>query len=269
MTDTTVAIVPATERKSSPLADLWRQFASTGNPEVAKAITETTLQRIALEGEVQAKADQAKIDALNEQISAAERLKDIAAGMGQFVLSLKAGSLSNLSYGGRLDAQKQLFDTALATGGDVQGQAQAYLQQAQQVYGGSTSEYAAIFEQVTAQLEALGLTGGEQADSQIAVAQAQLEALTAANDVSGRQADALDSLNTSFGTQLDALNVSVADQRAVLGDQLTTMQKQVANQEIQITQAGEAYTKMIEKLDLITTSFSKRTRAEEMAAAAP
>ena len=38
-------------------ADLWRQFASTGNPEVAKAITETTLQRIALEGEVQAKAE--------------------------------------------------------------------------------------------------------------------------------------------------------------------------------------------------------------------
>lgn len=249
-------------------ADLWRQFASTGNPEVAKAITDTTLQRIALEGELQAEADKSKIDALNEQISAAERLKDIAAGMGEFVLSLKAGSLSNLSYGGRLDAQKQLFDQALSTGGDVQGQAQAYLQQAQQVYGGSTAEYSAIFEQVTAQLEALGLGGVSEADSQIANAQAQLEALNASNDISGRQIEALESLNGQFGTQLDALNVSIADQRAVLGDQLAAMQQQVANQELQITQAGEAYTAMIEKLDLLTKSFSTRTRDEEMAAAA-
>lgn len=249
-------------------ADLWRQFASTGNPEVAKAITDTTLQRIALEGELQAEADKSKIEALNEQISAAERLKDIAAGMGEFVLSLKAGSLSNLSYGGRLDAQKQLFDTAISTGGDVQGQAQAYLQQAQQVYGGSTAEYSAIFEQVTAQLEALGLGGVSEADSQIANAQAQLEALNASNDISGRQIEALESLSGQFGTQLDALNVSIADQRAVLGDQLTAMQQQVANQELQITQAGEAYTAMIEKLDLLTKSFSTRTRDEEMAAAA-
>lgn len=249
-------------------ADLWRQFASSGNPEVAKAITETTLQRIALEGEVQAQADQAKIDALNEQISAAERLKDIAAGMGQFVLSLKAGSLSNLSYGGRLDAQKQLFDTAISTGGDVQGQAQAYLQQAQQVYGGSTAEYAAIFEQVTGQLEALGLTGGTEADSQIATAQAQLEAMNAANDISSRQIEALDSLNGAFGSQLDALNVSVADQRAVLGEQLAVQTKQLEAMELQITQNGEAYTKMIEQLSLVTTSFSKGTRDAEMAAAA-
>jgi hypothetical protein len=248
-------------------AELWRQFASSGNPEVAKAITETTLQRIALEGEVQAQADQAKIDALNEQISAAERLKDIAAGMGQFVLSLKAGSLSNLSYGGRLDAQRQLFDTAITTGGDVQGQAQAYLQQAQQVYGGSTAEYAAIFEQVTGQLEALGLTGGTQADSQIATAQAQLEALNASNDISSRQIDALDSLNGQFGSQLDTLNVSVADQRAVLGEQLAVQTKQLEALELQITQNGEAYTKMIEQLSLVTTSFTKSTRADEMAAA--
>ncbi len=249
-------------------ADLWRQFASSGNPEVAKAITETTLQRIALEGEVQAQADQAKIDALNEQISAAERLKDIAADMGQFVLSLKAGSLSNLSYGGRLDAQKQLFDTAISTGGDVQGQAQAYLQQAQQVYGGSTSEYAAIFEQVTAQLEALGLTGGTEADSQIATAQAQLEAMNAANDISSRQIEALDSLNGQFGSQLDALNVSVADQRAVLSEQLAVQTKQLEAMELQITQNGEAYTKMIDQLSLVTTSFAKGTRDAEMAAAA-
>jgi uncharacterized coiled-coil protein SlyX len=149
----------------------------------------------------------------------------------------------------------------------LQGQAQAYLQQAQQVYGGSTAEYAAIFEQVTGQLEALGLTGGTQADSQIATAQAQLEALNASNDISSRQIDALDSLNGQFGSQLDTLNVSVADQRAVLGEQLAVQTKQLEALELQITQNGEAYTKMIEQLSLVTTSFTKSTRADEMAAA--
>ena len=85
-------------------ADLWRQFASTGNPEVAKAITETTLQRIALEGEVQAQADKAKIDALNEQISAAERLKDIAAEVGvDPALARRAAELAK--------AEQELADT--------------------------------------------------------------------------------------------------------------------------------------------------------------
>lgn len=249
-------------------AELWRKFASTNSPEVAQAITDATLQRIQLEASLQEEANAAKIDALNEQISAAERLKDIAADMGQFVLSLKAGSLSNLSYGGRLDAQKQLFDTAISTGGDVQGQAQAYLQQAQQVYGGSTAEYSAIFEQVTAQLEALGLTGGTEADGQIAAAQAQIDALTSLNDSSAAQINALDELRNTFGSSVDTQTAAIAEQTGVLREQLTTMQQQVANQELQITQMGEGLQRLIDAQEAIAGTLSTRTRDEEMAAAA-
>ena len=92
--------------------------------------------------------------------------------------------------------------------------------------------------------------------------------MNAANDISSRQIEALDSLNGQFGSQLDALNVSVADQRAVLSEQLAVQTKQLEAMELQITQNGEAYTKMIDQLSLVTTAFAKGTRDAEMAAAA-
>jgi hypothetical protein len=124
-------------------ADLWRQFAGTSSPEVAQAITDITLQRIQLEGSLQADANAAQIDALRGQISAAERLRDLAAEMGSFVLGLQAGELSNLSATGRLGAAQQLFDASLGTGADAQGNAQALLRQAQQTYGGSHRRHTA------------------------------------------------------------------------------------------------------------------------------
>ena len=248
-------------------ADLWREFASTSNPAVAQAITDTTLERIALEASLQADASATQIAALEEQISAAERLRDVAGEMGGFVQSLRAGTLSTLSFGGRLDTQRGLFEASLTTGQDVQGQAQTYLQMAQQAYGGSTAQYAAIFAQVTGQLETLGLSGGA-AGEQISDAQRQIDALTRVGDGSDAQIAALEGLNLRFGVSLGALDASVQDQLAVQREQLATQREQLAALEAQIVQAGMAYQRMVDALTIIAEGASG-TLADELAGAAP
>lgn len=231
-------------------ADLWREFASTSNPAVAQAITDTTLQRVALEASLQERANAAQISALEEQITAAQRLRDVASEMGGFVQSLRAGNLSTLSFGGRLDTQRGIFEASLASGQDVQGQAQTYLQMAQQAYGGSTAQYAAVFAQVTQQLEALGLAGAGAQDT-ITDAQAQLDALRSIGDASGAQIAALEGLNLQFSGSLGVLDNSVQEQLAVQREQLAVQRDQLQAMEAQIEQAGLAYQRMLDALALI------------------
>jgi hypothetical protein len=247
-------------------AELWAEFASTRSPEVASAITKLTLDRIKLEDGLREQANQAQLDALNEQISAAEQLKAVAKEMPKFLLSLKAGNLSNLSYGGRLDAQKQLFNQSLTTGNDVQGQAQAYLQQAQEMYGGSSTQYAGIFQEVTAQLEALGVNGASEADQQIARAQAQIDAITGGAD---RQIEALRTLNEQFGTTRDSLTAEADQQVALLNEQIRLMGIQVEQQEAAITQAGLAYGKMTDALESLSEATISANQQTSLSKAAP
>jgi tape measure domain-containing protein len=246
-------------------ADLWRQFAGTSSPEVAQAITDITLQRIQLEGSLQADANAAQIDALRGQITAAERLRDLAAEMGSFVLSLQAGELSNLSATGRLGAAQQLFDGSLGTGADVQGNAQALLRQAQQTFGGSSATYSAIFEDTLAKLQSVGLGAGEQ----ISDAQRQLDALTRVGDGSEAQIAALGDLNAAFTGQLGMLEGSIGEQTRVLQEQLQAMAEVVANQEAQIVQAGEAYQRMVTALEGIAQGASGSAIDRALAEATP
>lgn len=242
-------------------AELWRQFASTNSPEVAQAITDITLQRIDLEGQLQAQANVDQLDALRQQIIAAERLRDVAAEMGGFILQLKAGDLSNLSATGRLAAQRSLFNDSLATGVDVQGNAQALLRAAQQTYGGSTAQYSAIFDDVTANLARLGMSGAG-ATATISDAQRQIDALTNVSNTAEQQAAALGELNASFSVNLGNLNTVVDQQLQVQRDTLIAMQETVLNQETQILQAGEAYQRMVTALEsmadaLVTTPIDR------------
>ena len=79
-----------------------------------------------------------------EQIDAAERLKELAENSAVFLGGLRAGTLSNLSYSGRLDAQRGLFESSLVTGENAEQQLTAYLTQAQQMYGGGQSNLGTI-----------------------------------------------------------------------------------------------------------------------------
>lgn len=248
-------------------ADLWREFASTSNPAVAQAITDTTLQRVALEASLQEKANAAQISALEEQITAAQRLRDVASEMGGFVQSLRAGNLSTLSFGGRLDTQRGIFEASLASGQDVQSQAQTYLQMAQQAYGGSTAQYAAVFAQVTQQLEALGMSGAGAEDT-ITDAQAQLDALRTIGDASGAQIAALEGLNLQFSGSLGVLDNSVQEQLAVQREQLAVQREQLQTMETQIEQAGQAYQRMLDALQLMVEGAGA-TLSVELAGARP
>ena len=229
-------------------AALWKDFASTKNPAVAQAITDTTLQRIKLEGELQQQANASQITALKEQISAAERLRDVASQMGDFVLSLRAGSLSNLSAAGRQAAQQEILDKAIATGGDVQGAAQALLQLGQQRFGGATAQYSQLFDETQAKLLAFG-SSAAGADAQITEAQAQLNALTSVADNSLAQITALESLRTAFGAEVQTLDASVREQLAVQRSTLDQMVLMVTNQERQIMQLGEGLTRIIDGVE--------------------
>lgn len=290
-------------------AELWAQYASTQNPEVAAAITRTTLERIRLEGTVAQKAEQAlydaqyqsaleayelakatitleeqareaQMDALREQIDAAERLKELAENSAVFLGGLRAGTLSNLSYSGRLDAQRGLFESSLVTGENAEQQLTAYLTQAQQMYGGATTAYSAIFESALAQYMAAIGEGASGADQTIATAEAQLNALEkladqqpelqkAVIDTSQAEIDALMALNSTFGSSVTSLSTSIDAQIKVLQDQLKALEAQKEAQEAAITTYAEGVIAINERLDKLVGSVGAIKTTVETEAARP
>ena len=290
-------------------AELWAEYASTGSPEVAQAITKITLDRIKLEGTVAQKALQAQyeakyqaeleayelakatitleeaareaqMDALRDQIDAAERLKELAENAGAFLGGLRAGSLSNLSYTDRLEQQRQLFKDSLVSGKGADQQLTAYLQQAQEMYGGATKVYSDIFAQALADYAAAVGEGAAGADQTIATAEAQLKALEkmaeqapelekAVIDTSQAEIDAIASLNEVFGKSLDTLSKSIEGQIEVLNKQLEELQKTREAQETQITTYGDGVIAINERLDKLVGSVgSIKTTVETEAARA-
>lgn len=246
--------------------ELWAQFASTSNPEVARAITQTTLQRIALEGDLQRDANAAQIDALRDQLATAERLRDVAAEMSGFILGLKAGNLSNLGYAGRLAASEALFANSLTTGVDVQGNATALLQNAQAAFGGATGAYSDVFDSVTGRLQGIGAA---DFGAQVSDAQAQLQALESVGDNTEAQILALGELNSRFGTGLESLNVQISTQTQAVRDQITELQTLQANQERQIKQFGEALTRLIDASERTAAAAEEANDQAALAGAAP
>lgn len=247
-------------------ATLWAEFASTNNPAVAQAITQATLQRIALEGELQGDANAAQLDALEQQIGAAERLRDLAAEMGGFILSLQAGDLSNLGYAGRLAASESIFSASLTSGQDVQASATSLLQNAQSMFGGATGAYSDVFESVTGRLRGIGAA---DYTGTISEAQAQLDALAGINATAEAQIAALGELNARFGTGLDSLNVQVEAQTAAVREQVAELRALQANQERQILQFGLALTRLIEASERTAEAVESTADAVELEGAAP
>lgn len=249
-------------------ADLWRQYAGTANPELAAAITDTTLQRIDLEGRLQQQAAAATIDALQQQLDTAQRLRDIAAQVGDYITSLKAGNLSALGYTGRLAAGQQLLDRAIATGGDVTGAASALLSGGQQAFGGATAAYAGLFNRVVGQLEGVA-AGGPGFAADVSAAQAQIAHLQSISDTSMQQAQALDTLNATFGADLAGVSASIQTQTAALTEQLSELRAMKTTLEAQITQAAEAYRRLVQAQERTADAVESIDERAELEAAAP
>lgn len=293
-------------------AELWKEFASTQDPEVAQAITKVTLDRIRLEGTVAQKALQARydaeykaalaafevrqqtitleeqaretqMDALRDQIDAAKRLKDLAKDLPAFIGGLRAGNLSNLSFSDRLAQQKALFEDALKTGNDPQGQLTAYLQQAQQMFGGATKLYSDIFVQAVAQYEQAIRDGAAKADPAIAAAQAQLNALEAlvekapelqqaVVDTSQAEIDALlgpGGLNERFGLGLTNLDTSITGLKTALQTKLDELKSTVQSQEATIKEVGAEVIAIREHAKATADNTGEIADSLELAGAAP
>jgi hypothetical protein len=256
-------------------AELTTQFSASGSAEDAAELTRTVLRRIQLEGSEREKVLKAQADdrykaelevfnlqkaqhdaqraAAEESIDASKRMLELSKAIPEFLGGLRAGSLSNLSFTDRLSQQRSLFERSLETGNDPQGALTAYLQQAQQLYGGATKQYSDIFTAALAQYEASITSAAEQAPRDIALAEAQLATLDAMApkleevmvDVSGQQIEALGNLELLFKSKENSMTKAIDEQTLVLQAQLTELKTQIGNQERQITQAGEAYTNLI------------------------
>lgn len=193
-----------------------------------------------------------QIDALEFQIKGLERVKSLSKEITQFTGSLRFSDLSPLSQQAQFNQAQSLFNTTLssAKGGDVDaqgnllGNAQAFLEEAQGFFGGATSQFSSVFNNVTGNLDALGLSSPQ---SDIQTLQSQLDSLRSIEfrqdrlesvtiDTSAQEVQALNSLDNRLGEILDKQNQNVADQAKVLKDQLEELKNIKANLEAQISQ---------------------------------
>jgi phage-related minor tail protein len=146
---------------------LWGEVGDAGK----QAILDSYGQLNTLQSELT--KDQRK--GLEDQLAGMKGLRDMAKDLRKFVSELKFGDLSPLSAEAQLAEADKLFETTLARArggdtkaqGELQGVAQAFLQEAQGAFA-SGAGFTAIFDRVTGALESLGLEG-EALDPQIKV----------------------------------------------------------------------------------------------------
>ena len=157
---------------------------------------------------------QTEIDAVSGLVSDANRLKDAAKSLRDYVDGLRVGDLSPLTMGQRLAESAQQFADTLskAQGGDkealsaLQGKASTYLGLGRDYYASSApySGSGGIFEQVTGSLSALGVSldgmaSGQLTAAQTAAAQAQYSAAALAEMT--RLRDGFGALNSTLMQQ--------------------------------------------------------------------
>lgn len=260
-------------------AELWALLESTTDPAgVSGRLAQTITARISMQAKLEEQAvndrfkaeydaavavaklekdnRKAQITALKEQIKNAESLVNIVAGIQQYVAELKFSNLSALNFADQLDAAKGnymgLLQKAMAGDADaakeLRGAAGGYLQEAQQYYGGATSEYAGIYNTVVAALERFGSTPVTDID----LLQGQLERLEAIEDATvemqstaietaDRQIAALSGINAALERRQADLERQRDEQKVAVDEQIEQLRSVVSNQEAQIRQQGEIY----------------------------
>lgn len=196
-----ISRLKATER------NLFAELATTDDPvKVAQRLTEVITSRISLEAKLEEDLGKEKIDALNEQLDAAKALRDVIAGLPQFIASLKFSDLSPLSPRQQLAEAQSLFESTLikAAGGDkvaiqnLQTNAQALIQESISAYG-SGPQAAAIFNRVTTALEQFSSVIGPGLDPQIEALNQQIATLDSIDNSSAKMLEALLSIDSALG----------------------------------------------------------------------
>ena len=274
-------------------SELWALLGTTNDPAgVSGKLAQTITARLAMQAKLEEQAineryqaeydaaveiaklehdsRQKQIDALKEQISNAQILVDVVADIRQYVNELKFSDLSALNYADQLGAAKSnytgLLQRAMAGDADaarqLQGAAGGYLQEAQQYYGGATSQYASIYSTVVGALEQFGATPmtdidllQSQLDRLQAIEAATVEMKTTAIDTTDRQITALNSINAALERRKAELEQEKQDQKTAVDAQIEQLRTLAANQQAQITQQGEIYNGLKQKIDGLQASL--------------
>lgn len=246
-------------------ATLFAQVGSAADPVaaaqrlqgviVARIKEEVALRQQAAEAESALVRDarERQMDALRDQISAAERLSDLAKDIAQFTASTRFSELSPLSARDQLAAARTLFDTTLAAAPtDENAQrnlltnAQAYLQELASFAPVGTEQYANEFARVMGALDELGLSGADS-NPVVSALQDQLAVLEAVNDSQALQealaresaameAAAFTQMQSVLGSVKEAQDRAIEAQLKVAQEEIAQRDKILKNQEAQITQ---------------------------------
>lgn len=134
-----------------------------------------------------------------DEIAAAETLRDLGRSLRDYVQSLMVGDLSPLTLGERLATAGAEYASLLARAQagdegamqDLQGAADAYLQLARDYYA-SSDEYTRIFGYITGSLDALGIQAETEAQRQLSVSESSLSELSDIRGVTEQAYTALD-----------------------------------------------------------------------------
>ena len=233
-----IAILKAEESR------LFASISESADPDgVARKLAQISIQRIKAEAslgriaDLQGETNAAQIDSLNEQISLSERLQDLTQSLMGYVDELQFGSLSSLNPTDQLSAAQSNYSGILraAQGGDVdalgklQGASSSYLTEAQQYYGGATSQYASVFGGVTGDLREVG----SQPITDIELLQRQLDVLNSLNTSQSESSDAIIDTSDKEIAALINIQQALTDRESVLQEQ-AVVQETVAREQIQL-----------------------------------
>lgn len=237
---------------------LFAELATTQDPAaVAQKLQGVILDRIREEAAISEELRRSQIDALQEQIGALGRLRDIALDLSRTTAELAFSDLSPLNFQDQLNAAAALFNSTAdraATGdvnaaGQVAGALQSYLEEARQFFGSDT-RFAAIYDQAVSRASALAGQGialeGPQTDLQ-----RQLDLLQTVQDTSQQELDALLSLQAALRERETVAAKAAADQAAALQAQAEQQKVVIEQQQAQIAQAAAIAERQIEQADIL------------------
>lgn len=276
--------------------ELFDSMATSLDPggvasELAGVITKRITMQASLEEEAaktvaelekQLRSDQ--ISALQDQISAAKTLVDVVSSMPQFLAELRYSDLSSLNPVDQLSTAKGSFESIMAAAMDgdteamrkLQSVGSSYLQEAQGYYGGATSQYAAVFADVTNALEQFGA----QPVTDIDLLQSQVEYLqgieTATNtlnsttiDTTDQQVNALIDVRNALTRREEELAIQKEEDRKAVQDQIDQLKVLVTGQEAQIRQQAAMHSELMTELEQANASLEALENTASLEAAAP
>lgn len=255
-------------------ANLWSQVGGSGDQTGLLArIEQTILRRIGIEGQIDAGGRQAGFDqayasaveaarlaklartdqigvltaqrkAAEEQISALERMRNFSRQIGDYATGLRIGDMSPLAPRDRIAEARDAFrrDLAGAAAGDqfaqgnLQGSAQAYLEQTRQFFA-SSDEYVRVFDEVSQALSGMVQMGA--VDEQIALLQSQITQSTAQTEYLSNLVDAIPALeHATVDTSAAEVAALLAIDRALAVNERNAADEAVAARNVLVDLLG-------------------------------